>query len=230
MQRFLETWRRDDPIYTPLDCMMTPESQSSNDVLLDVLQVLQRIEAKLEKQEQRVRSLEKNSKEKPEHVYPAENTDHSTRARLHSERANNTDLSLSSAVPYSIWHLGHPKPHQILDLEVLKVVAGQVEDYWKIPDDCRLPLKSFKIIAGGEEDGGSQPTSNFRTKRQIEKDAREIRQFDDALRIHPGNDFLVVDIDSKNDARLYRVGAKATGNQLRVEFGHSQHAPWSRIM
>ena len=209
---------------------MTPEVQPSEDVLTSVLQILQRLEVKLEKQEQLVKSLEKQTTGNPDHAYPIMKVQHRSRTRSLSGKVPVVDLSLPSTVPYSNWQLGHSKPHEVLDVEFLKVVKSQVGDYWKIPDDCRLPLKSFKITTDSKNDGINQPASHSRTKRQIEKDAREVRQFDDALRIQPGNDFLVVDMDSKNNARLYRVGTKAMGHQLKVEYGHSQQAPWSRIM
>lgn len=209
---------------------MTPDSQPSNDVLISVLRVLERIEVKLEKQEQRVKSLEKQAKEEPDPVYPVRQFDGRTRARSLCEKTGTVDLSLPSTVPYSLWRLGQPRPHQILDLQFLKVIESQVGDYWKIPDDGRLPLKSFTITSDSQIDGGDQPTSYSQPKRRIEKDSREVRLFDNALRIQPGNDFLVVDHDSKNNTRLYRVGEKAIGSQLRVEYGNSQHAPWSRLM
>ena len=209
-----------------------PDPQPSTDVLTSVLHVLRRLEVKLEKQEQRQESIEKETKEEPDYACPVEKVDHRSRIRTRSlsERVTGVELSLPCTVPYSLWQLGRPKSHQILDLNFLKVIESQVGDYWKIPDDCRLPLKSFKITTDSEKNGGNQPASYFRSKSQIEKDAREVRQFDDALRIQPGNDFLVVDIDSKNYSRLYRVGMKAMGSQLKVAYGHSKHAPWSRIM
>ena len=200
------------------------------DALTSVLRVLERIEARLEKQEQRAKSLEKQEKEKPGHEHPVEKVGYRSRTQSLSENLSTIDVSLPSNVPYSIWQLGNPKLHQILDLELLKAIESQVGDYWKIPDDGRLPLKSFKITTDSQNDGGNKPVSYSRTKSQIERDSKEVRQFDDALRIQPGNDFLIVDHDSKNNARLYRVGAKAIGSQLRVEYGHLQSAPWSRIM
>ncbi len=209
---------------------MKSDFQSSNDVLTSVLRVLERIEAKLEREEQRVKSLEKQAKEEPDHAYPIEKFDRRARARSLSEKTGTVDLSLPSTIPYSIWQLGQKKAHQILDIDFLKLIETQVGDYWKIPNDGRLPLKSFAITSDSQIDGGDQPTSYSRAKRQLVRDSGEVRQFDDALRIQPGNDFLVVDHDSKNNTRLYRIGAKAIGSQLRVGYGHSQHAPWSRLM
>lgn len=210
--------------------MMTADFQPSNDVLTSVLRVLERIEVKLEKQEQRVKSLEKEAKDEPDSLYSVKRFNGRTRARSLFEKTSTVDLSLPSTVPYSIWRLGHPKPHQILDVPFMKVIEDLIGDYWKIPDDGRLPLKSFTLTSDSPIDGGDQPTSYSRAMRQIEKDSRELGRFDTALKIQPGNDFLVVDLDSKNNARLYRVGDKAIGSQLRVEYGHSHHAPWSRLM
>ena len=209
---------------------MAPDFQPSNEVLTTIAQVLERLEIKLEKQEQRVNSLEDQAKRVSEHEHPVKEAERRIRTRSLSEKSTPVNLSLPSTIPYSIWRLGLSQPHQILDLDFLKVIENQVGDYWKIPDDGRLPLKSFNITIASQDDGEDQSKSYSRTKRQIEKDSREVRQFDNALRIQPGNDFLVVDHDLKNNVRLYRVGAKAIGSQLRVEYGHSQQGPWSRIM
>ena len=209
---------------------MTPEVQPSSDILTTILRVLERIEVKLEKQEQGVENLETQTTEEFNHVYPIKKVDCRSGARSLSEQFAPVDLSWPATVPYSFWQLGHPKPHRTLDLEFLKVIESQVGDYWKIPEDGRLPLKSFVITTDGQSDGEDRSASYSRKKRQIEKDSREVREFDDALRIQLGNDFLIVDHDLKNNTRLYRVGAKAIGSQLRVEYGHSKQAPWSRMM
>lgn len=210
--------------------MMTADFQPSNDVLTSVLRVLERIEAKLETQAQRVESLRKEAKEEPDPLYSVKRFDGRTRARSLFEKTSSVGPSLPSTVLYSTWRLGHPKQNQILDVQFMKVIERLIGDYWKIPDDGRLPLKTFALTSESPIDRDDQPTSYSRAMRQIEKDSRELVQFDTALKIQPGNDFLVVDIDTKNNARLYRVGDKAIGSQLRVEYGNSQHAPWSRLM
>ena len=209
---------------------MALDFQSSNDVLISVLRVLERIEVKLDRQEQRANGLERQTKLEPDHFNPAKTSKRKIRACLLSEKPDPVPLSLPLTIPYDIWRLGVSKAHQTLDLDFLRVIENQVGDYWKIPDDGRLPLKSFNITADSQNAEADQPKLYTRTKRQMEKDSREVRRFDDALRIQPGNDFLIVDHDSKNNARLYRVGANAVGSQLIVENEHSQRAPWSRIM
>lgn len=54
--------------------------------------------------------------------------------------------------------------------------------------------------------------------------------FDADLRAQSGNDFLVVDFDTSNNSRIYRVGQEAIGGELMVSSESPRDAPWSRLM
>lgn len=240
------------------------ESQQLNGILFEILKVLERIEEKLEKQDQHfehrkiVTTTRTDEKNAPALVgqefqrFPANET-----GKLHvknESRQNNrepgsrSDISneirlpeIIDAIPrqdvevskicYSKWNLNI----QNRDLnEVVKdILEKYTGDYWKIPNDNRLPLKLFKTsIEDMEHHGESQSMLyNGIQAQKLQRKMELLKQFNADLTRHKGNDFLVVDFDSTNKTRLYGPGKKAVGAELMVNPDDSiGQAPWSRLM
>ncbi|KAF7507827.1 hypothetical protein GJ744_009991 [Endocarpon pusillum] len=59
---------------------------------------------------------------------------------------------------------------------------------------------------------------------------RFLRGFDKKVRALPGNDFLIIDYDQRDFARMYRVGERAIGAELGTGPEKSSVAPWSRLI
>ena len=224
----------------------------STDVLYDILNVLQRIESKLERHEDRFKSLEHHfqisrggtkvdgldsSADTPSETSRAAetlfiSTDHSRPSRKGtptSEPVLPEDAGTALRVPYSQWNIN--QLDRFFKLSLSKLLETRLGDCWRMPDDDRLPLKFFKsnILKGNSPFG--VPVDSFPTVRQpFERDLEFLCQFDNDLRAHPGNDFMVVDFDAADETRLYRVGEKAFGSELHVEAQGLKSAPWSRLM
>ena len=222
----------------------------STDVFYDILNVLQRIESRLETHEERFKSLEHHIQigrrgTKLEALDSSADTSSETSRAVEtlyistdnrpSRKGTSTsnslreDTSTTVKVPYSQWSIN--QLDKFFNLSLSKLLETRLGDCWRMPDDDRLPLKFFKgnILKSNSPFGVA--VDSFPTVRQpFERDLEFLCQFDSDLRTHPGNDFVVVDFDSADETRLYRVGEKAFGSELRVEAQDLRSAPWSRLM
>lgn len=253
----------------------SPEQQS---VFNGILQVLQRIEAKLETHELRVRHVEdlirshrsdstqsqdistsssqassatsghqsldtgpvfrtRNSNPRGNVTFDAED---------HRENEGEAISTYSRAGPrfeYSLWRSdrGNEDPTDMLNESHRGLLRNYLGSCSVMPDDGRLPLsfswstsnvRRRSITLQNPLDhqiaapGTLQLVDNLAEARRLEA----LRAFDTDLRHLPGNDFLVVDVDSSNHSRLYRIGQDAIGGELMVRSEPSHDAPWSRLM
>lgn len=227
------------------------EPVRSTDVLCDILNVLERIEAKLEGQEERFKSLEyharisKGARKADGHDSGAHTRSETSRVvetlsapadTLRSSGAGTPtsdrspgDTSTALKIPYSQWSLN--QMDRFFNLSLSKLLETRLGDCWKMPDDGRLPLRFFKSNILNNNTPFRVAVDSFPTITQpVERDLDFLYQFDNDLRAHPGNDFLVVDFDAADETRLYRVGDRAFGPELQVESQGSKSAPWSRLM
>ena len=227
------------------------EPARSTDVFYDILNVLQRIESRLERHEERFKSLEyhiqisrgrtkvegldSNAGTPSETSRAVETLDISTDDSRPSRKGSPTsdslpgDTSTALKVPYSQWSIN--QLDNFFNLSLSKTLETRLGDCWRMPDDDRLPLKFFKSNILKSNSPFGVPTDSFPTVRQpFERDLEFLCQFDSDLRAHPGNDFMVVDFDAADETRLYRVGEKAFGSELHVEAQGLKSAPWSRLM
>ena len=227
------------------------EPTRSNDILHDILNVLRRIESKLEGHEERFKSLEYH-KQISNGGRKADGLDGNTDARSETSRAAETlytsadnprpsrkgtptsedspgDTSTALKIPYSQWSIN--QLDRFFSLSLSKLLEARLGDCWRMPDDDRLPLKFFKSNVLKSNGPFGVPMDSFPTARQpLERDLEFLCQFDNELRAHPGNDFMVVDFDAADETRLYRLGDKAFGSELQVEAQGSKSAPWSRLV
>lgn len=224
-----------------------PESEC---VLRDILKVLNRIEARLHGHEDRLQSLEVDTKQSIEdgrlrRDESYTNTEASTLSATAipdidldswrpSRKGTPTNVSLheesnTTKVPYSQWSIN--QLDQLFNLTLSAFLQKQLGDCWNMPDDNRLPLKFFKSNITTSHAPWGAPVDSFPTARQpIERDLEFLCQFDTAFRAQPGNDFVVVDFDAWDNTRLFRLGSKAVGSELEVEPQGTQDAPWSRLV
>lgn len=227
------------------------EPVRSTDVLCDILNVLERIESKLEGHEERFKSLEyhvqisKGGEEADGHdgsadtrsetsrvvetLYaPADTLRPSRKGTPTSDRSPG-DTSTALKIPYSQWSTN--QLDRFFSLSLSKLLETRLGDCWKMSDDDRLPLRFFKSNIPNNNTPFGVAVDSFPTIRPpVERDLELLCQFDNDLRAHPGNDFLVVDFDAADETRLYRLGDKAFGPELQVQSQGSKSAPWSRLV
>ena len=227
------------------------EPAPSTDVSHDILNVLQRIESLLERHEERFKSLEHHiqisrggtkidgldsSADTPSETSraaetPYLSTDNSRPLRTGTPTSDPLpeDTGTALKIPYSQWSIN--QLDRFFSLSLSKVLETRLGDCWRMPDDDRLPLKFFKSSILKSNSPFGVPVDSFPTVRQpFERDLEFLCQFDNDLRAHPGNDFMVVDFDAADETRVYRVGEKAFGSELHVEAQELKSAPWSRLM
>ncbi len=222
----------------------------TDNVLCDILRVLERIEAKFDGHEERFQSLEEHNKRiltrNTETYDERTGTETSTRHVAeppqldfdnveHSRKGtptNDASHELSKTVlkiPYSQWSIN--QLDRFFSLTLSSSLRQRLGDCWGIPDDNRLPLKFFKSNILKTNAPWGTPLDSFPTARQpVERDLEFLCQFDDDLRVQPGNDFVVIDFDTLDNTRFYRLGIDAVGSELEVEPQGTQNAPWSRLV
>ena len=227
------------------------EPAPSTDVSHDILNVLQRIESLLERHEERFKSLEHHiqisrggtkidgldsSADTPsetsraaETLYISTDNPRPLRTGTPTSDLLPEDTGTALKIPYSQWSIN--QLDRFFSLSLSKVLETRLGDCWRMPDDDRLPLKFFKSSILKSNSPFGVPVDSFPTVRQpFERDLEFLCQFDNDLRAHPGNDFMVVDFDAADETRVYRVGEKAFGSELHVEAQELKSAPWSRLM
>ncbi|KAL8699370.1 MAG: hypothetical protein Q9201_006045 [Fulgogasparrea decipioides] len=258
------------------------DSQGQQDVLNGILQVLQRIETKLETHEARVEAVEdlirrnhsslaassetshQNSKH-PSDVSWHEESDHSFISRSwdlnqrqiasvetqEKTRVGHEAFSVYSRggprIPYSEWRSAQSEDNlnNPLDEDYHDMLTQYLGHCAVMPKDGRLPL-NFTWAINPAAPKISKTTDVLIRARTLEGEAlrtfdadqrltrtrmlRALHAFDEDHRTQSGNDFLVVDLDSFNNSRIYRVGEEAIGSELMVSAESTHEAPWSRLM
>lgn len=221
------------------------EPARSNDILYDILNVLQSIESKLEGHEERFKSLEYhtqiNNRGRKVHgldgnadarsetsravetLYTSIDKSRPSRKGTPTGEDSSADTNIAVKIPYSQWSIN--KLDRFFNLSLSKLLEARLGDCWQMPDDDRLPLKFFKNNILKSNGAFGVPVG-----QPFERDLDFLCQFDNNLRAHPGNDFIVVDFDVADETRLYRLGDQAFGPELQVEAQGSKSAPWSRLM
>ena len=175
---------------------------------MSILRVLERVEERLEKLDKRF--------EHTQTLYTAEKRSRSQSHRGRDERIPYRDTlkepskrqhSVATKIRYSDWSENSRSLQY--EAEVQAMLQTYLGDFWKIPNDNRLP------------------TFNPNPKLQS---LDTLRRFDTQLRSEKGNDFAVIDYDSMNNSRIYRIGESAIGSDLMVDPTQLDNAPWSRLM
>ncbi|KAL8894091.1 MAG: hypothetical protein Q9192_004628 [Flavoplaca navasiana] len=249
-----------------------------HDVFNGILQVLQRIEAKLETHESRVKRVEDlirhhHSESTESQDISSSNSNESSAtswhqsfdtgpvfrtrnsnplgnatfgAQDHDDKEGEAYSAYSRAGPrvkYSLWRTAQANddPTDMLDESHLGLLGTYLGSCSFVPYDGRLPLgftwsisdvRRRSITLEGPsnhqraEPGTLQLVDNLAESRRLEA----LRTFDTDLRSLPGNDFLVIDFDSSNNTRLYRIGQEVIGGELTVRSEPSNDAPWSRLI
>lgn len=134
----------------------------------------------------------------------------------------------STKVEYSFWKSDNDDTfydtNEILDQDRSAVLAKYLGESYLIPDDFRLSLQ-----LGWRDRSLHKELLTTSASAKIRR-LQALQDFDNDLRAQSGNDFLVVDFDSSNNSRLYRIGETAIGNKIMVSPENSKIAPWSRLM
>lgn len=227
------------------------ESSKQDFVLCDILRVLERIEAKLDGHEERFTSLEEHTKKsrgrRRTESYDGKIDTETSTLRVATSSQLDLDTSrpsrkgtptnddppeagkMAMKIPYSQWSIN--QLDRFFNLTLSTSLHQRLGDCWNMPDDDRLPLKWFKSNILKTNAPWGALLDSFPTARQpVEKDLEFLCQYDHDLRLEPGNDFVVVDFDTQDNTRLYRLGDGAVGPELEVESQGTQSAPWSRFV
>jgi len=128
-------------------------SRQSQETLVRVLHILERMEARLDQHDERFRSLEDTNKQvnglRPGEISVDGNgTAFDIPRPSCSSGSPNSELEACktlqsiSKVPYSEWSTKRTLPEQGFDTNLFKAIEHKVGDCLNIPDDYRLPLKS----------------------------------------------------------------------------------------
>ncbi len=218
-------------------------SRQSQETLIRVLHILERMEARLDQHDERFRSLEGTNKQ-VNGLRPGEISVDGNGTAFDIPRPSSSSgspdskpeackiLQSISKVPYSEWSTKCTLPEQVFDTNLFKAIEHKVGDCLNIPDDYRLPLKFSKpnILTSNNPWPQRNPTRDlYNAKPLFERQLDTLCSFDRKLREQDGNDFVVIDFDTVNNSRIYRLGKQADGPELLV--GSDAHdAPWSRFM
>ena len=144
---------------------------------------------------------------------------------IHQQRADD-----KLGIPYSDVGLNYPRLQS--DNTLKNLLETYLGDCWKLPDDNRLPLNFlFNRLPLWTDPAGllDSPTPTAQ-QAYLVQELERLHQFDADLRAQPGNDFLLIDYDSKGNRQLYRIGQKMAGSQLKISLDQPSYCQWSRIM
>jgi len=216
-----------------------PDSAPMSDVFTSILRVLERIEDKLDGQEQRLDKFE--------------DTARGSRSARAGDPISEVDLAdlpelneyASPETSIADFAIGHPNekadvPYSDVDFtfqetgqneELKKLLESYLGDCWKLPDDTRLPLNLVnRAVDWTHAARDPQIVMSSMRKDSFRKGLERLKGFDIDHRSQLGNDFFIIDYCPKNTSRLYRIGEKAVGSELRVSLGEPSHHQWSRLM
>lgn len=192
------------------------DPQLLGELLVSILRVLERVEERIGKldkhfeQTQTLYTLDPTEIRGPSHSYLEH--DEGILSRESSKEASTSQPStmqhsIATKVRYSDW--SENSRGLQFEAEVEAMLQRYLGGYWKIPNDNRLPV--------------------FKPNLKIQS-LDILRRFDTQLRIEKGNDFVVIDYDSMNNTRIYRIGEAVIGSDLMVNPTQLDNAPWSRLM
>lgn len=211
----------------------------TGDVFTSMLRCLERIEEKLEGQEQRLSNFE-NLTRPPRSTRNADMTselDLTETPELNgfpSPKASIADSAVyrmneKTEVPYSDIGFSSQEPGQ--NEEFKRLLETYLGDCWKLPDDKRLSLNLVnRAVDWTHACWDPKIVMSSIRKDAVKKGLERLRRFDHDLRAQPGNDFFIIDYCPKNTSRLYRLGEKAVGTEPRVSLSRPSHHQWSRLM
>ncbi|KAL8711184.1 MAG: hypothetical protein Q9220_004329 [cf. Caloplaca sp. 1 TL-2023] len=241
-----------------------PDPNDYQNVFNGILQVLQRIEAKLETHETHVRLVEDlirrnksgsiessedssrsldDSTSLPWQRYNGHGQVIESTAREQNPTGNGSidtrNLTKGGFEGFSVYSKGGLRikygewrseycsydPTDLLEQSHFSLLQQYLGHCAVTPDDGRLPL-NFSWTVNAAAPGPPKLVDNLAEIRRLEA----LRTFDSDLKEQRGNDFLVVDVDSSNNSRLYRVGQEAIGSELMVSAEATRDAPWSRLI
>lgn len=215
-----------------------PESMHTNDVFTSLLRVLERIEEKLDGQEQRL-NINESLARGARSARGADTIGEVNHAEL--PEYNGSPSPENSIADFAIGHPDEKVPYSAVGFtfqetlqteELKKLLESYLGDCWKLPDDERLPLN----LVNRAVDWTHAARDPYIVMSSIRKDIfrkglERLKGFDVDHRSQLGNDFFVIDYSPKNTSRLYRIGEKAVGSELRVSLGEKpSHQQWSRLM
>jgi len=216
-----------------------PDSAPMSDVFTSILRVLERIEGKLDGQEQRSNTLENLARgpRSARAVDPISEVDLADLPELNGSASPEASiasftighLNEKAEVPYS--DLGFAFQEKGQNEELKKLLESYLGDCWKLPDDKRLPLNLVnRAVDWTHAAREPQFVMSSIRKDAIKRGLERLKNFDIDLRSQLGNDFFIIDYCPKNTSRLYRLGEKAVGSELKVSLGEPSHHQWSRLM
>lgn len=192
------------------------EAQLPSEILLSILRVLERVEERLEKLDKHFELAPTLYTQDPAEKRGLSQSHLEYDDRISSRETQKEPIKVQSAtrqhavarkVRYGDWGEGSCglKPKA----ENQAMLQRYLGDYWKIPNDNRL--------------------TTFKPNLKLQS-LETLRRFDSQLRREKGNDFVVIDYDSMNNTRIYRIGEAAIGSDLMVDPTRLDNAPWSRLM
>ena len=209
------------------------------DVFTSILKVLERIEEKLDSQEQRLSNFDIVTKRSRS----TRNVDEISEANLTEEdQINGFPSPKLSVADSAVWQANEKQDVPYSDARFLSRGPGQNEEYrrsleaylgdcWKLPDDKRLSLNLVTLVSDWAHAVRDPKIAMSSIRKDVvRKTLERLKQFDLEHRARPGNDFFIIDYCPKSTSRLYRIGEKAVGSELRVSLGEPSHHQWSRLM
>ena len=201
--------------------------ETSSDLLAKILQVLTSIEQKLDAHDAQFKelgSLVKNKGTKSESVIEHVETADETRI----DPVLPPDSRHQSRIAYTTWKETNHEGY--FNDEICKKLQVHLGDWWRVPYDTRLPLSFSKHVNNALHEYGLLSIDGRLPTHYSTNKIKEALVYDSMHRRTPGNDFLVIDFDSQNNHRIYRMGETALGHELTVESEYCDSAPWSRLM